>query len=218
MGAEITTDANLNVEEGQEKQEQEKVQGNPSEADKAAASPKEEKDLTDMGENKPNIEARLSEALAEIARLKRKADQASSEAAKYKRDFMANKTEAEQKAIEKAEEDARIKEELAELRKETALNRLEKSFVALGYSEDMAKQAAEAQYENNTDLLFQIQKKFFSEQMRSMKAQLMKEMPAPASGNTDSVNVTKEDFAAMDYKQRVELFNKYPQTYKKLTE
>ena len=168
-------------------------------------------------ESKKSIEDRLSELMAENAKLKREKDKASSDAAKYKKEAMANKTESEQKAIEKAEADARIQEELAELRRESALNKLEKSFVTLGYSEDMAKQAAEAQYEGNTDLLFQIQRKYFTEKEKSIKAQLMKEMPSPSIGNDDTISVTKEQFDAMGYKERVELLNKHPKVYEQLT-
>lgn len=162
------------------------------------------------------MEDKLAEVMAENARLKREKDKASSEAARYKRESMENKTEAEKQAIEKAEEDAKMRERLAELEKESALNKLEKSFVTLGYSEEMAKQAAEAQYENNTDLLFTIQKKFFAEKERAMKAKLMREMPAPTVGNDDSITVTKEQFDAMNYSERLNLLNNHPKVYEQL--
>ena len=168
-------------------------------------------------EPKKSIEDMLSELMAENAKLKREKDKASSDAAKYKKEAMANKSESEQKAIEKAEADAKIQEELAELRKESAINKFEKNFVALGYSEDMAKQAAEAQYEGNNDILFQLQKKFLTEKEKSIKAQLMKQMPSPSIGNDDSISVTKEQFDAMGYKERVELLNNHPKVYEQLT-
>lgn len=180
----------------------------------------EEHDEVNVEEpSKPSksIEDMLSELMAENAKLKREKDKASSEAANYKRQVMASKSESEKKAIEKAEADAKIQEELTLLRKESALNKLEKSFVTLGYSEEMAKQAAEAQYEGNTDILFQIQKKYFSEKEKLIKSQLMKTMPAPSIGNGDTISVTKEEFEKMDYKERVELFNKHRSVYEQLT-
>ena len=167
-------------------------------------------------EPKKSIEDMLSELMAENAKLKREKDKASSDAAKYKKEAMANKSESEQKAIEKAEADAKIQEELAELRKESAINKFEKNFVALGYSEDMAKQAAEAQYEGNYDIMFQLQKKFLTEKEKSIKSQLMKTMPAPSIGNDDSISVTKEEFNAMGYKERLDLANKHPRVYEQL--
>lgn len=204
--AEIMTETNLNEPVNQDQEiDSQTVQNVP-----------EEENHPDAPEPKKSIEDILSELMAENAKLKREKDKASSEAANYKRQVMASKSQSEQEAIEKAEAAAKIQEELAELRKESALNKLEKSFVALGYSEEMAKQAAEAQYEGNTDLLFQIQKKYFSEKEKTIKAQLMKTMPSPSIGNDDGISVTKEEFDAMDYKQRVELFNRHPKIYQQL--
>lgn len=205
--AEVMTETNVNETEVVENTEVINQEQNESQAS----------NISETSEPKKSIEDMLSELMAENAKLKREKDKASSEAANYKRQVMASKSQSEQEAIEKAEAAAKIQEELAELRKESALNKLEKSFVALGYSEEMAKQAAEAQYEGNTELLFQIQKKFFSEKEKTIKSQLMKTMPAPSIGNGETISVTKEEFAAMDYKQRVDLFNKYPKVYEELT-
>lgn len=176
----------------------------------------QETETEETTEQKESIEDRLATLMAENAKLKREKDKASSDAAKYKKEAMANKSESEQRAIEKAEADAKIQEELAELRKESAINKFEKNFVALGYSEDMAKQAAEAQFEGNNDILFQLQKKFLTEKEKSIKAQLMKTMPAPSIGNDDSISVTKEEFNAMGYKERLDLANKHPRVYEQL--
>ncbi len=199
-----------------ETQEEQTTELTQEETTTEGTSKQEETTETNQESQKKSVEDMLSELMAENARLKREKDKASQDAAKYKRESMANKSEAEQKAIEKAEEDARIKEELAELRKESALNKLEKSFVSLGYSEDMAKQAAEAQYDGNTDLLFQIQKKFFAEKERAIKAELMRKMPGPSISNEDGISVTKEQFNAMTYRERLELSQKYPRTYEQL--
>ncbi len=212
----MTENANTAVTEtnGAETQESEaeiNVEANATE-EMTAENQEQEAEATHK-----SVEDMLSDALAEITKLKRERDKASREAVKYKQESLANKSESERKAIEKAEEDARIKEELAELRKESALNKLEKSFVALGYSEEMAKQAAEAQYEGNTDLLFQIQKKFFTEKEKQIKAKLMRDMPAPSIGNDDTISVTKEQFDKMGYKERVELAKNHPKVYEQLT-
>lgn len=204
--AEVTTETNVN--------ETEILEGQDTVVQNQDESTTEQQEST---EPKKSIEDMLSELMAENAKLKREKDKASSEAANYKKQVMASKSQSEQEAIEKAEAAAKIQEELAELRKESALNKLEKSFIALGYSEEMAKQASEAQYEGNTDLLFQIQKRYFSEKEKSIKAQLMKTMPSPSIGNDDTISVTKEEFDAMDYKQRLDLLKKHPKVYEQLT-
>ena len=89
-------------------------------------------------------EEMYAELLAENKRMKKAFDKASSEAADYKKQLMATKSDAEKLSIEKAERDAALKEELEMLRKESKVNKYAKSFMACGYTEEMATKAAEA--------------------------------------------------------------------------
>lgn len=77
----------------------------------------------DTGNNQ-SVEQMLAEVMAENKRLKKAVDKASSEAANYKKQFMNTKSEADKVAIKKAEEDASLREELEELRKDSKINGL----------------------------------------------------------------------------------------------
>ena len=61
-------------------------------------------------------------------------------------------------------------------------------------------------------------KKLHSENMaKQIRADIMKTMPVPATGNDDGVHITQEQFDNMSYREQLELFEKHPSTYEKLT-
>ena len=156
-----------------------------------------------------------AELLAENKRMKKAFDKASGEAAEYKRQLMATKSDAEKLSMEKAERDAALKEELEALRKESKVNKFAKSFMACGYSEEMATKAAEAQYSGDTDELFRLQKLHSDNMAKQIRADIMKSMPVPATGNDDDVHITQEQFDNMSYLELKELYEKHPAIYKK---
>lgn len=163
-----------------------------------------------------SVEERLAELLAENKRLKRASDKASSEAADYKKQLMASKSDSERAAMEKAERDAKLQEELQALRKESAVNRFAKSFMGLGYSEKNAMLAAEAQYGGDYDELNRLQAEHQSNMEKKIRAELMKSMPAPSIGNDDTITVTQAQFDSMTYTERLNLYRDHPTVYAKL--
>lgn len=162
-------------------------------------------------------EEMYAELLAENKRMKKAFDKASGEAAEYKRQLMATKSDAEKLSMEKAERDAALKEELEALRKESKVNKFAKSFMACGYTEEMATKAAEAQYSGDTDELFRLQKLHSENMAKQIRADIMKSMPVPATGNDDDVHITQEQFDNMSYREQLDLFEKHPTVYEKLT-
>lgn len=169
----------------------------------------------DTGNNQ-SVEQMLAEVMAENKRLKKAVDKASSEAANYKKQFMNTKSEADKVAIKKAEEDASLREELEELRKDSKINGLKANFLGSGYSDDLAQKAAEAMYGNDTDAFFQLLKQYLSEHDKAVKAKLMKDMPAPAIGNDESVSMTKAEFEKLGYRDRLKLKQEHPTVYHQL--
>lgn len=162
--------------------------------------------------------SKMAELMTEVKRLKTANDKLSSENAKWKKEVMATKTEAEQLSIEKAERDAALQAELEELRKESAINKYSKSYMAIGYTEEQAQKAAEAQFAGDFEELNRIQKAFQDEYAKQIKAELMKSMPAPAVGNDDSVQMTKEQYKALSYREQLDFKQKHPTAYQKLTQ
>lgn len=158
-----------------------------------------------------------AELLAENKRMKKAVDKATADASDWKKKFLATQSESEKLSMEKAERDAALKEELEMLRKESKVNKFAKSFMACGYSEEMATKAAEAQYSGDTDELFRLQKLHSENMAKQIRADIMKSMPVPATGNDDDVHITQEQFDNMSYREQLELFEKHPTVYEKLT-
>ena len=174
----------------------------------------EGKNSETRGENK-TAEEMYAELLADNKRMKKALDKASGEAAEFKRQLMATKSDAEKLSMEKAERDAALKEELEALRKESKVNKYAKSFMACGYSEEMATRAAEAQYSGDTDELFRLQKLHSDNMAKQIRADIMKTMPVPATGNDDDIHLTQEQFDKMSYMELKELYEKHPAIYNK---
>lgn len=170
---------------------------------------------TNTNDDLETLKAQLIKAQQDNAKLKKSLDKASSEANDYKKRWKSTQTQAEQEAMEKEEEDKRIREELANLKRENDINKQAKSYLALGYSEDDAIKCSQALLDGNTDELFRIQKKFLEEQRLTIKSEKQKAMSNPPSGNGNN-EVTKEQFKKMNWKQRQELYNKDKDTYNKL--
>ena len=163
-------------------------------------------------------EEQMAELLAENKRLKKAVDKSSSDASSWKKKYMDTQSESEKLSMEKAERDAAIKEELEALRKESAINKFAKSFMSCGYSEEMATKAAEAQYSGDTDELFRIQKVYADNMEKKIRADIMKTMPAPATGNDDDIQLTQEQFDNMGVEELTKLYNEHPAVYKKFVQ
>ena len=162
-------------------------------------------------------EEMYAELLAENKRMKKAVDKATADASDWKKKFLATQSESEKLSMEKAERDAALKEELEALRKESKVNKFAKSFMACGYSEEMATKAAEAQYSGDTVELFRLQNLHSENMAKQIRADIMKSMPVPATGNDDGVHITQEQFDNMSYREQLELFEKHPTVYEKLT-
>lgn len=119
-------------------------------------------------------------------------DKANSEAADFKKKWKAASSAQEQKEIEEAEKQAQIEEELKTLRRSVKVSDYEKQHLGLKYDEKDAKEIAEALYDGDMDTVFRIQKKHEDALQKSIKADLMKQMPIPPAGNQQKIDYSKQ--------------------------
>ena len=117
-------------------------------------SPEKEDPKGDDSEKK---EPTAQELMIEVSRLKRQLDKTSSEAKEWKEKFRSTQSEKEILDAEKAEAEAARLEEFEAMKKQLKVNEFTENFMALGYSKDLAKQAATAQVDGDTETLFKIQ-------------------------------------------------------------
>ncbi len=148
----------------------------------------EAKETTNEG-NKPesadasaDLEAKYQALLVEQKRLKSAFDKASSDAANYKKQLRERQSVDEIALQEKAEKEAQREELLESLKRENKINKLEKQFVLLGYSEEQANKAATATYDGDTDTLFKVQSEVQNKLIEDQKAEWLKSRPEIQNG------------------------------------
>ena len=147
-----------------------------------ATDTKAQNNSADTQEEKLSVDEQLAQLRLENAKLKRATDKATKEASSYKKQLREKQSVEEIEAQEKAEREAQREEEFNALKKENAVNKFEKSFLAQGYPEDLALKSAVALYENDTDTLFNTQKEREEQLRKEIKAEFIANNPQINSG------------------------------------
>lgn len=96
---------------------------------------------------------------SEIDNLKKRISEVNSEAAEWKNKYRSTLDESTKKQQEAEEQAKKDREELNNLRKITAIAGYKASYLAMGYSEELAADTANALFEGNNEKLFENQKK-----------------------------------------------------------
>lgn len=192
------------AEEGAEHQENEPEKKEPT---KVEQQEKKEPETTDM-----------QELLNRIATLERKADKASAEAADYKKKWKDSLSSQEQASIEKAEKEAEREEKFNQLLRENSINKLEKTYLGLGYLAEEAEKMAAAEFDGDLETKTKIMREVDARKKKEFEAEFLKSRPdINAGAGGESPNISKEAFEKMGYLERVDFKHKYPETYKKFT-
>lgn len=156
-----------------------------SDATSDVAQESKKVETTPKVEEKPttkSTEEQLQALMIENAKLKRSFDKAASEASDYKKKYNATLSEQEKASLEKAEEQARRDERLAELEREVSVHRFTEQFLDLGYDKESAIAAATAQVDGDIDTLFKLQKKIIDEKILAKEQELIKDIPRAKTG------------------------------------
>ena len=140
-------------------------------------------DEDDQDDNTPNLAEENASLKVQVAKMKKAMDKATSEAASYKKQLREKQTAEEIALQEKAEKEAEREEAYQKLLKENTVTKYEKNFLSLGYSEELATRAANAQYDGDTEELFKIQQDFQSALLKQKEAEWAKSRPNPQAGN-----------------------------------
>lgn len=160
----------------------------------------------------------IQKLLLENAKLKRATDKATSEASSFKKQLREKQSADEIALQEKAEREAQREEQFQALVRENNINKMEKNFLALGYSSEQASKAATAQVDGDTDALFKIQAEVQQTMLKAQKAEWLKSVPQINAGvGEEKPNISREQFEKLSYAEEREFKSKYPETYKSYT-
>lgn len=139
-------------------------------------------------------------------------DKASSEVASYKKQLREKQSDEEAKAAKEAEERAELLARLEQLEHEKAVNGYVNSYLSIGYDEKTARSSAEALAKGDMETVFANQKTHIENREKSLKAELLKETPAPAGGKPNG-GMKKEDFMKMSLAEKQKFATENPEIY-----
>lgn len=137
---------------------------------------------------------------AEVEKLRNAVTKANGEAAEYKKQLKAKRTDDENAAQEQADKLAEMQKQIEALTadkenlvKEKTLASYREKFVAQGYDAELANKAASALADGDMDKLFKFQSEFMTAHDTAYKTSLLKGMPTPpgsdGKGGSDSEGV-----------------------------
>lgn len=176
----------------------------------------QEKDEKDLATQLREANEKLQAVMTDNVKLKRSNDKLSHEAAENKRKYRETLSEQEQAQITKAEEQAKHDEEFAAMKRQLSIRDLAENFMDLGYSKDLAKKAAEAQTDGDTETLLSIQKQFNESLKKSWETEFLKSRPEINVGSGTGEVLTKEKFDAMTLAEKSKLKRENEPEYRRL--
>ena len=171
--------------------------------------PKPETDIKVLNEQ-------LQSAMTEIAKLKRAQEKAASEAADYKKKWKESMSATEQASLEKAEKEAEREEQFQQLMRENTINRIEKQYLAMGWTADEASRMATAETDGDIDTKVKIMAEVDARKKKAYEAEFLASRPDVNIGGGNGQSYTKEQFDAMSPTQRTKLFRENRAEYDRL--
>jgi hypothetical protein len=161
----------------------------PKAVDKAAEAPAKAEDgdkKAEPAEKKLSTEEQLQQLMTDYVKVKKRLDEAASEAADYKKKYRATLDEKEVASMEKAEREAKKDARLAELEKIVQIQELTEQFMDQGYSKEAAKKAATARAEGDQTTEFNIQKAEFARLIAAREEEWLKSRPQVQQSSADA--------------------------------
>lgn len=128
------------------------------------------------------LEEKYNELMVEFAKMKRASDRNSSEAADWKKKYQSTLSEKEQMDMEKAEKEAKKDEEIQALRRENSINKLEKTYLGLGYLPDEAAQMAVAEADGDFETRAKLMAAVDARKRKAYEAEWLKTRPEVNAG------------------------------------
>lgn len=151
--------------------------------------------------------------------LKQRSDKNASEAAKFKKELNASKSQEELIKQQQEEVLNSLQEHNKELEKKLSIIESEKEYVAMGYDEELAHKTAVALVEGDMKSFFKNQKIFKENQEKKFKSDILKDTVIPEKeDDIKTPIVTREQLSKMPLSEINEFAEKNPDEYKKIYE
>ena len=159
-----------------------------------------------------------SAALADLEKYKEATNQATKEAAEYKRQLKA--LQDQQKTGNSKADDtiAQLQEQVSQLTRQNTIANYKAQFIALGYDTELAESTANATADGDVAAVFENQRKFLEQHDKDLKADIFKQTPKPGQGGTGkpAPTMTLDKFRKLPPAERAAFAAQYPEEYAKL--
>lgn len=147
---------------------------------------------------------------------KETADKYASEAAELKKQLRTKQTEDEIKKDEDEKSRKELEDKYNELLARTTIAENKAKYLSLGYEDKLAADTAKALFEGDMEKVFANGAKHQAELEKRIKADVLRGTPKPEGAGSGSESLTKEQFNAMGYTQRVNLRRENQELYEKM--
>ena len=153
---------------------------------------------------------------AENGKLRQANTNASADASKWKKQYQEKLSDEERKKAEQEEQTTAIKLELEALRAERNVANHKAQLLSIGFEDAQAEETAKALNDGDTEKIFDGLRKVVASHDKALRENAFRSNPI-LQGGTAGKAVTKEQFAKMGYKERLEVLENYPDLYNEYT-
>lgn len=160
---------------------------------------------------------RIKELETLLDQSKQAYNNASSDAASWKKKFRETQDDATRAEAERNEELESLRKQIEEANKRETVSRTTADLIAMGYPKDLAEKRAAYLADGDHVNAMAVEKQFLEYHDKEMKAAAVRNTPAPASGFPANSPVTREQFQMMSLRDRTQLKNEHPELYAEFT-
>lgn len=147
---------------------------------------------------------------------KETADKYASEAAELKKQLRSKQSEEEVKKMEEEAERKALEDKYNQLLERTTIAEHKSKYLSLGYDDKLAEDTAKALYAGDMEKVFANSAKHQAELEKKIKADVLKGTPKPDGAGSGTKSLTREQFGAMGYSERVKLRTENPELYNEM--
>lgn len=132
----------------------------------------------------------------EVDKLKAALSKANSDAADWKRQFREKQSEQERAEAERAEKEKATLDELAALKRERMIDKLEKQYLTVGYSAELAAQSAKAQADGDTESVLKYQMAYLEQKTKDIEAAALSNQRGLSVGDPPKAMTHEDEIVA----------------------
>lgn len=155
-------------------------------------------------------------SIREYNAMKDKSDKNAREAANYRKQLNANKSQEEINKEETQRQLDELASQNADLTKKLSIMENEKKFISMGYNEESAHKVASALAEGDMKSFFKQQEIFNAELSKKYKAEALNNTKTPGQDDNHDDIMTKKKLSTMSLREQIKFAEENPSEYQSI--